>query len=129
MNISLNSSISRDRSLDNPNTSENDYFAWSEEYYQCHCPSESEDIDDETILHETDYYKTLNKYIGLLYCTMERPCIIKHEGKNWTGSLLPDFALKEISLKVDYRNVSNEQTLAFICSFDAKDTLLYNITW
>lgn len=60
---------------------------------------------------------------------MERPCIIEHEGKNWTGSLLPDFALKEISLKVDYQNVSNEQTLAFICSFDAKDTLLYNITW
>lgn len=120
--------IGPERSL-NSASNNNKSYAWSEQYYQCHCPSENDDVDDEEIVYESSRSKRLNKYIGLLYCTMDRPCVVEHEGQNWTGSLLPDYALKDISLTVNYLNVNNEKSLAFVCSFDAQDTLLYNITW
>jgi len=60
---------------------------------------------------------------------MEHKCEIDHAGGNWTGSLLPDYAINSVTMQAAYVYVNSFAMLGFQCLFDAKDGLMYNITW
>jgi len=104
-------------------------YAWKEEIYQCHCPSVNSSIENKELTYESDSSKHYNIYTRVLNCTMEHKCELDHDGGNWTGSLLPDHAIHNVTMQAAYVNVNSFAMLGFQCLFDAKDGLLYNITW
>lgn len=104
-------------------------YLWKEEIYQCDCPPENSTVEDRVLLYGSSSYKQFDVYTGILNCTRENKCVIEHDGVNWTGSLLPNYALQNVTVTTDYENINGVLKLAFKCLFDAKDAYLHNVTW
>ncbi|XP_052217757.1 uncharacterized protein LOC127835391 [Dreissena polymorpha] len=99
-------------------------YAYTETLYSCGCPLDSEGLYDASNANI--------EYSGVTKCSKQDAYNVTHDGKPWTGTIVPDFAIENVTLSFQFVKTSGGKNIykrmAF-CHFDGFNGYLYDIAW
>ena len=64
-------------------------YEYTQDIYQCHCPSESDYIEDSTIIEQGYGWKYVQKHTGAFKCSQTIDCVVYQDGEVWNATHLP----------------------------------------
>ncbi|XP_052782916.1 LOW QUALITY PROTEIN: uncharacterized protein LOC128219136 [Mya arenaria] len=114
-------------SLLEPNLSPTPY-AYEEVLYDCGCPTSGDLIDTGETVNGT--YGPVYVDSGATKCSKASSRSVNHTGEVWTGTVIPDFAIENVTLTFAYQeSQSKKMTRMAICEFEGQEGFTYTISW